>query len=185
MNFVHFKYGCVINVIEIEDKSAPLITCDNPVSIRHMKTNKFVRLFDVNSVITLPLDPYHFLEIHPNTYEDGDTVINRLIHDKDFTFTTNGITQSNASNWLIGKSGTIDIHFKIQEHYEKSENGEEFVDKAKFRAEEMQRILTLTESEGFSENVINEYKKLEKHPYFKDDKNLKRHILMMKAKGLM
>ena len=185
MNFVHFKYGCVINVIEIEDKSAPLITCDNPVSIRHMKTNKFVGLFDVNSVITLPLDPYHFLEIHPNTYEDGDTVINRLIHDKDFTFTTNGITQSNASNWLIGKSGTIDIHFKIQEHYEKSENGEEFVDKAKFRAEEMQRILTLTESEGFSENVINEYKKLEKHPYFKDDKNLKRHILMMKAKGLM
>jgi len=183
MRFVNFKYGCVLNVIEIEDKSAPLITCDNPVSIRHMKTNRYAGLFDINSVITLPLDPFHFLEIHPNVFEDGDTVINRLIHDKDFTCTTNNVTQSNAANWLLGKSGTIDIHFRIQEQYENPKNGEAFVEKAKFRAEEMQRMLVMTEKEGLTENVINEYKKLQQHPYFKNDKNLARHIAMMEAKG--
>lgn len=184
MKFVHFKYGCVINVIEIEDKTAPLITCDNPVSIRHMKTNKFAGLFDVNSVITLPLDSYHFLEIHPNTYEDGDTVINRLTHDKGFAFTTNGITQSNAENWILSKSGNIDIHFKIQDHYEDKKNGEDYIKKIKYKAEQMQRILSMTEKEGFTKNIIDEYKKLEKHPYFKDDKNLKKHIDDMKKNGL-
>ncbi len=183
MKFVHFKYGCVINVIEIEDKTAPLITCDNPVSIRHMKTNQFAGLFDIDSVITLPLDSYHFLEIHPNTYEDGDTVINRLIHDKDFTFTTNAITQTNADNWILSKSGNIDTHFKIQDHYEDEKNGEQFLEKAKYRAEEMQRVFSMTENEGFSKNVFDEYKKLEKHPHFKDDQNLKKHITMMNEKG--
>lgn len=185
MNFVHFKYGCVINVIEIEDKSAPLITCDNPIAIRNIKTTQFAGLFDVNSVITLPLDPYHFMEILPNTFADGDTFINRLIHDKDFTFTTNAITQSNAANWIIGKSGTIDIHFKIQDHYEALENGEKFVDKAKYRVEEMNRILDLTRKEGLTKSVIEEYLKLQKHPHFKNDQNLKKQIEQMKAYGLI
>ena len=48
----------------------------------------------------------------------------------------------------------------------------------------MQRVFTMVEKEGFSKNVIDEYKKLEKHPHFKDDKNLKKHLAMIKAKGL-
>ncbi len=58
-----------------------------------------------------------------------------------------------------------------------------FLEKAKYRSGEMQRVVSMAEKEGFSKNVIDEFKKLEIHPHFKGDKNLKKHIGMMKVKG--
>ena len=136
IDFIKFKYECNINVIKISAKNSPLITCDNPISIREFETNRFIGLFNPKNVITLPLDENHFLEIHPNTFADNNTTVNRLTNDADYVFTTNAITQQNAENWLIGKPGSVDKHFALQNKYEK--NQEDFVTKIKFRSEEMQ-----------------------------------------------
>ncbi len=41
MDFVQHKFECTINVIEIQDEEAYLITSDNPVTIREMNSNEF------------------------------------------------------------------------------------------------------------------------------------------------
>jgi hypothetical protein len=132
-DFVKYKFDCTINVIKINNGNTPLITSDNPVSIRHINTNRFEGLYDPNAVITLPLDRSHFLEIHPNKYADGQTRINRLTHDQDYVFTTNGITASGATNFLIANKGDIDSHFNLQEHYEDPKNGPVAEAKAKYK----------------------------------------------------
>ncbi len=168
--FVEYKNDCTINIIKISDSDAPLITCDNPVIIRHMVTNKFCDIYDVNSVITIPLDPIHFIEIHPNKYANGQTRINRITQDSDFAFTTNKMTQENAEKLLIGYKGTIVKHFQIQSSYEDSKISEEIIYKAKFKFEQSLELLNLAEKEGAASKIFsNKLKELLKHPYFKDD----------------
>lgn len=171
--FVDYKYDCTINVHRINDKNAPLITCDNPVAIRGMKTTRFDGLFDPNAVITLPLDTKFYLEIFPNKFADGQTRIHRMVHDKDYVFTTNAIIQGNAENIIIGKPGTIERHFKIQSSYEDAENPEQFVEKAKFKLEEMQKFETFCRTKGFtSKETLGQLKEMLSHKYFKDEAQL-------------
>ena len=179
-NFVKYKYDCTINVIKINDTNAPIITSDNPVSIRHFETNRFQGLYDPKAVITLPLDRAHYLEIHPNDYADGQTRINRLTQDRDYVFTTNGVTQQNAENLLIGFKGDIDKHFNIQNHYENPENGEEFLEKAKYKLEQSLVLFEILKKKGFVSNeFIGKLKELLEHPYCKDD------IQMLKYKKIL
>ena len=171
--FVDYKYDCTINVHRINDSNAPLITCDNPVSIRGMKTTRFDGLFDPNAVITLPLDTKHYLEIFPNNIADGQTRIHRMVHDRDYVFTTNQIIQSNAEKLIIGKPGTIERHFQIQSSYEDAENAEQFVEKAKFKFEEMQKFDKLCRTSGFtSKETVGQLKKMLSHEYFKNEDQL-------------
>lgn len=177
VEFVQHKYECTININEIHDKDSYLITCDNPVVIRESRTNKFNGLFNPNNVITLPLDTKHFLEIHPNTVAKDELEIQRLSHDRDYVFTTNAITHQNANKLLIGKKNTIDYHFKIQEHYEKPENGEKFIQKAQDKLSYMRELLRVTETYGAnSMKVVEQLKKMNKNPIFKDDKQVEELI---------
>jgi len=185
--FVEYKNDCTINIIKISDSDAPLITCDNPVIIRHMVTNKFCDIYDVNSVITIPLDPIHFIEIHPNKYATGQTRINRITQDSDYVFTTNTMTQENAEMLLIGYKGTIEKYFQIQKTYENLTNANELEAKARFKAEQSLELLKLAENEGAASKIfINKLKELLKHPHFKDDSQLLRFkkILSIKCKWL-
>ncbi len=134
-DFVKYKFDCAINVIKIKNSKTPLITSDNPVSIRHINTNRFEGLYDPNAVITMPLDRSHFLEIHPNKYADGQTRINRLTHDQDYVVTTNKVTADGATNLLIAYKGDIESHFNLQEHYEDPVNGSKALAKAKIKFE--------------------------------------------------
>lgn len=171
--FVDFKYDCTINVHRINDKNAPLITCDNSVSIRGMKTTRFEGLFNPNSVITLPLDTRYYLEIFPNSIADGQTRIHRMVHDRDYVFTTNAIIQSNAEKLIIGKPGTIERHFEIQSSYEEADNGEQFVEKAKYKLEQMQKFTELFEKTGLtSDETVTQLKKMLNHKYFKNEDQL-------------
>jgi hypothetical protein len=171
--FVDFKYDCTINVHRINDKNAPLITCDNPVSIRGMKTTRFEGLFNPNSVITLPLDTRYYLEIFPNSIADGQTRIHRMVHDRDYVFTTNAIIQSNAEKLIIGKPGTNERHFEIQSSYEEGDNGEQFVEKAKYKLEQMQKFTELFEKTGLtSDETVTQLKKMLNHKYFKNEDQL-------------
>lgn len=171
--FVDFKYDCTINVHRINDKNAPLITCDNPVSIRGMKTTRFEGLFNPNSVITLPLDTRYYLEIFPNSIADGQTRIHRMIHDKDYVFTINAIIQSNAEKLIIGKPGTIERHFEIQSSYEEGDNGEQFVEKAKYKLEQMQKFAELCEKTGLTSNeTVAQLKKMLSRKYLKNEDQL-------------
>lgn len=180
-----YKFDCTINIIKINDTNAPLITCDNPISIRHFETNRFQGLFDPNAVITLPLDRFHYLEIHPNNLADGQTRINRLTQDSDYVFTTNAITQQNAENILISFKGDINRHFKIKEHYENPKNGDAFLEKAKYRAEQAKILLNIGEKNGIASNeFITKLKELLKHPLCKDDYQMLRYkgILIKRGK---
>ncbi len=171
--FVDFKYDCTINVHRISDKNAPLITCDNPVSIRGVRTTRFEGLFNPHSVITLPLDTEYYLEIFPNSIADGQTRINRMIHDRDYVFTTNAIIQSNAEKLIIGKPGSIEKHFKIQSSYENAENGEQFVEKAKYKLEQMQKLTELSEKKGLtSKETVMQLRMMLSHKHFKDENHL-------------
>ncbi|WP_108422842.1 DUF4238 domain-containing protein [Flagellimonas amoyensis] len=184
-DFVRFKYDCTINVIEIKDSDAPIITCDNPISIRHFETNQFNGLYDPKAVITMPLDSRRYLEIHPNDLANGQTRINRLIHDKDFAFTTNAVTHQNAMSYLIANKGDIDKHLKIQREYEEDENAEKFVEKAKFKAEQMTLLTAVIENEGLrSKECVSKIKDLLKHPHFQDDEQiirLKKLLIALRA----
>lgn len=171
--FVDYKYDCTINVHKINDDNAPLITCDNPVAIRGIKTTRFDGLFDPNAVITLPLDTKYYLEIFPNNIADGQTRIHRMVHDRDYVFTTNQIIQGNAEKLIIGKPGTIERHFQIQSSYEDAENAEQFVEKAKFKFEEMQKFDKLCRTAGFtSKETVSQLKKMLSHEYFKNEEQL-------------
>nr|WP_293295861.1 DUF4238 domain-containing protein [Allomuricauda sp.] len=171
--FVDYKYDCTINVHRINDDNAPLITCDNPVSIRGMKTTRFNGLFDPNAVITMPLDTKYYLEIFPNSIADGQTRIHRMVHDRDYVFTTNAIIQSNAETLIIGKPGTIEKHFQIQTSYEDPGNAEKFVEKAKFKFEQMQKFEMLCRTQGFtSGETVCQLKKMLDHEYFKEENQL-------------
>tara|TARA_R110002050_G_scaffold280438_1_gene427371 strand:+ start:75 stop:1181 length:1107 start_codon:yes stop_codon:yes gene_type:complete len=182
--FIQYKYECNINVIKVEDKTAPIITCDNPVSIKGFKTTEFIGLFNSENVITLPLDENHFLEIHPNRMSDQSMIINRLEHDKDFVFTTNFITESNADDQLIGKLGSLKKHFAIQEEYNKEENRSKFVKKAKHRAEELMSLLQLVEKDGFpSVSVTSKLKEMNNDPHYKNDKQIDSMIKRVKDLG--
>lgn len=182
--FVDFKYDCTINVHRINDKDAPLITCDNPVSIRGIKSTRFEGLFNPDSVITLPLDTQYYLEIFPNSIADGQTIIHRMVHDRDYVFTTNAIIQSNAEKLIIGKPGTIEKHFEIQSSYEESENGEQFVEKAKFKLEELQKFHQICEKTGLtSTETIGQLKKMLNHKYFKDEDQLIKMKRLLIANG--
>lgn len=182
--FVDFKYDYTINVHRINDKNAPLITCDNPVSIRGIKSTRFEGLFNPDSVITLPLDTQYYLEIFPNNIADSQTRIHRMVHDRDYVFTTNAIVQSNAEKLIIGKPGTIETHFKIQSSYEDAENAEEFVEKAKFKLEQMQKFDLLCRKKGFtSKEAISQLKKMLSHKYFKDEDQLINLKRLLTASG--
>ena len=142
-------------------------------SIRGMKTTHFDGLFDPNAVITLPLDTKFYLEIFPNSSADGQTRIHRMVHDRDYVFTTNAIIQGNAEKLIIGKPGTIERHFQIQSSYEDAENAEQFVEKAKFKFEEMQKYDTLFRNAGFtSKETVSQLKKMLSNEYFKNEKQL-------------
>jgi hypothetical protein len=182
--FVDFKYDCTINVHRINDKDAPLITCDNPVSMRGIKSTRFEGLFNPDSVITLPLDTQYYLEIFPNSIADGQTIIHRMVHDRDYVFTTNAIIQSNAEKLIIGKPGTIEKHFEIQSSYEESQNGEQFVEKAKFKLEELQKFHQICEKTGLtSTETIGQLKKMLNHKYFKDEDQLIKMKRLLIATG--
>ena len=182
--FVKYKYDCTINIIKINDVNAPLITSDNPVIIRHYKTNKFQGLFDPNSVITIPLDKSHFIEIHPNKYADGQARINRITQDCDYVFTTNAMTQENAEMLLIGYKGTIDKHFQIQNKYEDPDNGEEILKKNKYRAEQATALFEILKKKGFvSREFIGKLKELIAHPYCKDDIQILKYKRMLSKMG--
>lgn len=186
IEFVKYKYECTINVIEIKDNNANLITSDNPVIIRERYSNRFRGLFNPNNIITLPLDPKHFLEIHPNVISNNEYDIQRLIHDKDYVFTTNQITEENAEKLLIGKKGTIDYHFKLQDEYENNENPEKFILKAKYKAKSLSELLSLTKETGISsKQTIEHLKKMYSHPHFKGDEQIKSIIREYKEKGWM
>ena len=183
-DYVQHKYECTINVIEIQDKDAYLITSDNPIIIRERSSNKFEGLFNPNNVITMPLDPKHFLEIHPNTVANDEYEIQRLTHDMDYVFTTNAMTEQNAENIIIGKKNTLDYHFKLQDDYENNEKGEKFIEKAKFKAESLQMLLTLTQENGInSKEAIAQLKKMNSHPHFKGDEQVKRLVKQYEEYG--
>ncbi len=181
MDFVQHKYECTINVVEIQDKETHLITSDNPVVIREMGSNQFNGLFNPANVISLPLDPKHFLEIHPNTVANDEYRIHRLTHDMDYVFTTNGMTQQNAESLLIGKKGTLDLHFKLQAEYEEGHNGERFLSKAKFKLESMEKLLVMIEKCGLkSQEAIDQLKKMYASPHFKNDKQIEQKVQLYK-----
>jgi len=184
--FVQYKYECTINVIEIQDKNAHLITSDNPVVIRELNSNQFAGIFNPNNVITLPLDPNHFLEIHPNTVANNEYKIRRFIHDKDYVFTTNSMTQQNSENLLIGKKDTIGYHFKLQDVYENNDNPEKFVDKAKFKLNSLKLFVKMCEEKGpNSKEAINQLKKIYSHPYFKNDEQIKKYVKQYRRMGYL
>lgn len=184
-DFVQHKYECTINVIEIQDKGAYLITSDNPVMIREYRTNQFCGLFNPNNVITMPLDSKHFLEIHPNTVANEEYEIQRLTHDTDFVFTTNAMTEQNADNLLIGKKNTIDFHFKLKEKYEDAENGQKFLDKAKFKVESLQTFFNIVREKGIkSGESVKQLKKMSSHEHFKNDKQIEGLINLFKNSGI-
>lgn len=183
-NFTKYKFECNVNVIHVPDNTASLITCDNPVTIRGFKTNVFVGLFNPDNLITFPLDPNHFLEIHPNRMSDQSLMINRLEHDADFVFTTNAMTESNAVDQLIGKPGTIEKHFKLQEFYENPENAKRFEEKAKNRALKLSELLQLVNKYGFpSLQTIQKLKEMAADPDYKNDKQIEAMINRIKDTG--
>ena len=184
-DFVKYKFDCTINVIKINNTKTPLITSDNPVSIRHINTNKFEGLYDPNAVITLPLDRSHFLEIHPNKYADGQTRVNRLTHDEDYVFTTNGVTATNASSLLIGNKGDIDSHFNLQEYYEDPTNGPKAEARAKFKLAQATSLMQIAETEGAgSAAVIKKLKEILSHTDTKDDEQMLGYKKALIRKGI-
>jgi hypothetical protein len=107
-----------------------------------------------------------------------------MVHDRDYVFTTNAIVQGNAEKLIIGKPGTIERHFEIQSSYEESENGEQFVEKAKFKLEELQKFHQLCEKTGFtSKETIVQLKKMLRHEYFKKEDQLIQLKRMLIASG--
>lgn len=185
MEFVQHKYECTINVIEIQDKDAYLITSDNPVIIRERRSNQFRGLFNPNNVITMPLDPKHFLEIHPNTVANDEYEIQRLTHDRDYVFTTNAMTEQNAENLLIGKSQTVDYHFKLQDEYENHVNSQKFIDKAKYKVESLQAFHKIVKEKGIrSKEAVKHLKKMHSHKHFKNDKQIEGVVKLYKKIGL-
>ena len=186
IEFVQHKYECTINVIEIQDKEAYLITSDNPVIIREINSNRFEGLFNPNNVITLPLDPKHFLEIHPNTVANDDYQIRRFTHNKDFVFTTNAMTEQNATDILIGFKDTLDYHFETQNQYEQSELGQKTFDKMKFKLDNMKAFLELVEKHGpKSKEAIAKLKEIQSNSAFKSDKQVKELIEKYKKLNLL
>jgi hypothetical protein len=184
-DFVEHKYQSTINVIEIQDKDAHLITSDNPVVIREWRTTEFKGLFNPDNVITLRLDTKHFLEIHPTAIAQNEYEIQRFVHDRDYVFTTNAITEQNATNLLIGKRKTIDQHFNIQNEYENSKNGQVFVDKAVFKAKSLKELLRVTETYGAkSKEMVSQLKLMYLHPHFKGDQQIEKYAAEYKKMGL-
>ena len=95
-----------------------------------------------------------------NNVANDEQKIQRLTHDKDYVFNTNGMTELNAENLLIGKRGTLDFHFQLQTEYEEGGKGEEFVTKAKFKFENMAKLVELMEKFGLVSNeAANQLKK--------------------------
>lgn len=184
-DFVKYKFDCTITVIKINNSNTPLITSDNPVSIRHINTNRFEGLYDPDAVITLPLDRSHFLEIHPNKYADGQTRINRLTHDQDYVVTTNKVTADGATNFLIGYKGDIDIHFNLQEQYEDPINGSKALAKAQFKLKKANELLQIAQKEGAdSPAVIKKIKEILQHPDTKDDEQVIGYKKALIRKGI-
>lgn len=184
VEYVQHKYECTINVIEIQDKDAYLITSDNPVIIRERRSNLFLGLFNPENIITMPLDPKHFLEIHPNTLANDEYEIQRLIHDTDYVFTTNAMTQQNAYNLLIGKRNTIDYHFKLQEKYEDPTNGQKLIEKAKSKLMGLQLFHQLVQDKGiFSSEAIKQLKKMHSLEHYSNDRQIEGLVKMYKKFG--
>lgn len=183
-DFVKYKFDCAINVIKIKNSKTPLITSDNPVSIRHINTNRFEGLYDPNAVITMPLDRSHFLEIHPNKYADGQTRINRLTHDQDYVVTTNKVTADGATNLLIAYKGDIESHFNLQEHYEDPVNGPQALAKAKIKLKKANELMQIAEKEGVSSAFIEKLKEILAHPDTKNDEQALGYKKALIKKGL-
>ena len=109
--------------------------------------------------------------------------IHRLVHDKDYVFTTNAMIEENADNILIGKKGTLDKYFEIAEYYEA--NGDKFIEKQKFKVHSMQKVLSISQKFGFKSKEFNDYiKTLSKHEDFKNDSQIQSIINMLKKAGV-
>ena len=74
---------------------------------------------------------------------------------------------------IIGSSGNIERHYEIQSSYEEAENAEQFVEKAKFKFEEMQKFDRLCRTVGFtSKETVSQLKKMLNNEYFKNEEQL-------------
>ena len=63
--------------------------------------------------------------------------------------------------------------FEIQSSYEEDDNAERFVEKAKFKLEEMQKFHKLCETSGFpSEKATAQLKTMLAHEHFKNENQL-------------
>lgn len=183
--FIHFKYECTINVIEIIDENSYLITSDNPVTIRELFSNEFKGLFNPENVITLPLDLKHYLEIHPNTVADDNYSIRRFKHPKEFALTINSTTEQNAMQILIGKKGTLESHFKLQNEYEQQDLRDEAINNIKTKNEFLNEFLKIASEHGIkSKEAINQLKEINSNHLFKDDKQIEEYIMMYKKLNL-
>lgn len=139
--FVHLKMDCGISVIKIVDE-IDLITSDNPVAIRAMKTNywEVEDIFDPNNMIQIPLDKKHFLYIYPNSEKELKQTFWRSEGKLWNALTCNHEMADLSEKWILGFPGSIEAHISNTIKY-----NEETIENEKSIEDEKQRALLLQE----------------------------------------
>lgn len=167
--YIHFKNGAQIMVYSTPPEF-PLITSDNPVFIeRDLHDQRGV--FDPVNIIMIPLDPEHYLWIAPNNVQSDRLSIYRGELNQWAALLLNLRSHQQASEWVIGKKGTVQLHRQHQQQYgEHSPENLQSIDNLGKLAKGMQALVDDMEEKGMLHpSVIAQINLMKNDPVFRDD----------------
>lgn len=187
-DFVNFKMECGIGVTKIVD-DINLITSDNPVAIRAVKTNywEIDSIFDANNMIQAPLDSKHFLYIFPNSEKKLNHTFWRSEGKLWNALTCNNEMEQLAEKWILGYPGTIKEHILNDKKYNTAtEENNKAVEDEKQRVLLLQELYTMQEHLTFYDPlVIEKIIQFSGMHIFKGNPVIEESILKYKSLGII
>jgi hypothetical protein len=182
--YIHFKNGAQI-MVYTTPADFPLVTSDNPVFIdrgNHEQRD----LFDPSNIIMMPLDPEHYLWIAPNDVHSDRLTIYRGELNQWAALSLNYRTQQRASEWVIGKKETVQLHQQHQQQYgEHNTENLQSIGNLEKLARGMQALVGDMEEKGvLHPSVIAQINVLKKDWVFRDDPGFQKLLKELTSIGV-
>ena len=185
--YVDYRKDDGIGITKNVDDSQ-FITSDNPVCIRNMYTGEFHNLFDINNIITLPINHKYLLTITPKFDNSLKGTFSRISGNLLDTLISNHSVEQNSEKWIIGTPESIKNHIRDQIIYnEETPENLKMLEDMKERARILNEFDCFRMSQGglVNDAVILKFLEISEMEVMKDDPNVKRLLDRFREQGLI
>lgn len=172
--YAEYRKDDGIGITKIED-DFQFITSDNPVCIRNMHTGDFYDLFDINNIITLPINHRYILTITPKFDNTLKGTFSRISGNYLDALISNHSIEQNSEKWIIGTPDSITNHISDQIKYnELTPDNLKMFEDMKRRAQIMNEFDSFRISQGgiVNDKVVKRFLEISEMEVMKNDPNV-------------